>query len=282
MNISPIYFTPLLLLTILFTACISAVEVQNLPTPAVISGADKNHPKVIRAFSIWKEQFGDLPFDRTELFSALIHLMPQERTRFTPFTDQVLGGEVRRSHKRWIELFFKNGCRDSILVSRPSGYLINITDVQAPSLLMHEGRMMDFPIVLIENANVMFLQVGMGKTSEIQGAQMAQFLFDWIDAGYQSHEEIRTKFSLPDRLKLGSYFTNAPGSRVELINDWREIIVGFISRKGEVCLILFKAFKERQVKGFPHDVNWLNRNLFMADGETLVAPLLSTNKEMGK
>ena len=237
-----------------------------------ISDEVRDHPAIVRLFANWKEQFGPVQFERTEVFTGLRYLHPQPYAKYTLFTDEVLSQEASNHHSLWLTRFSSPRVAPIVQKAKPFAYLMS-HDGKTPSLVQYRMEVDHRRIVTVENANVLFLQIQVRQepAGQADGMEVAELLFDWLSIGYQSAKALKEKMSIPDRLRHGDSFTNAPGSRVELIGDWRNTIVGFLAPDA-LCILLFKADGQRAQHGFPPDCGWLNRNLFRADGKTWVDP----------
>lgn len=260
--------TPLILL---------AVAVASGPLAKVSLGAEaassERQRKIDNIVAKWQGMYGPVDFGEKLLFECMVYLHPQPRTSFRAFGTSNLSRTITRLHQHWLERIFSGRFYESLKDLAPSGYYLNEGRTEA-SLLLYELVFEGKSVTVIENFNTFFVTVK--PKDHISGQDVgkeaiARLLLTWTKLDYISMSEVAEGFRLSENLKFGDVFTNRTQPRISRIGDWKDHIVGFVSKEG-ICLMLFKADGRRAQLGFPYDFDWLNKGLYKKDGKTLLDP----------
>jgi hypothetical protein len=158
---------------------------------------------------------------------------------------------------------------DILVGLKPSKYYLN-RGRNEPSLLRYEFEFEGQPVIMIENFNFFFFIVkpkAFSAEKPVSSQAVSDLISRWIKVRETNQVEVAQKFRLPSQLRVGDVFTNRSHPQLAMIKGGQDHVIGFISKEG-ICLMVPKAQKGRAAAGFHVDYNWVNRQIFEADGTT--------------
>jgi hypothetical protein len=237
------------------------------------TSAISRETQVREVLTRWKSMYGDVPFEERYLFQCMVHVHPQPRSVFHVWSDEILSDAIVQNHRMWAARMFRGAMKLAAIEASPRAYYLNGTRTE-PSLLLYELNVAGTQIGYVENGQAILLEVTLPQRrlgSSLETTDIAQALRDWIELEAASRDDIVGTFHLPSSVSVGTVFTNRTVAEVGRVREWRDYILGFVTKTG-FCIILVKADPQRAQLGLPFDFDWLNRGLFKADGVTLLSP----------
>lgn len=253
-------------LTVLFLAMLAIGVDTSVPLhAATITRQDYTNMMVAK----WTNMFGAVPFAEKHLFTCMHYVRPQPEEAFRPFTTEKMTERYSLQLEHRLGEFFKPVFHTAVRGLKPSKYYLN-DGRKEPSLLRYDFELEGCRVVMVENFNVFFLTITPADFSSARPANsqvVAGLIHRWINVRDASQGEAAQKFGLGTQLRLGDVFTNRLQPEPQLMGSGRDHVVGFISKEG-ICLVVFKAQEERAAAGLPVNYNWVNQQIFEADGTT--------------
>ena len=217
----------------------------------------------------WQTILGPVSFAEANLFSAMTCVQPQPVEAFRPFTTERMSEPYRLDFRSWLNELFTLKLRDTLKGLKPSKYYLN-QGRNEPSLLLYEFEFEGQSVMMLENFNFFLFIV---KTNDFSVGKLvsreavSDLIFKWLNVRQTNQIDIAQAFRLPSQLRIGDVFTNRSQPHLALIRGGQDHVIGFISKEG-ICLMVPKAQEGRAAMGFHVDFNWVNRQMFEADGTT--------------
>lgn len=263
------------------------------------SGMTERERKREETSQRYNRYFGNVDFTEGWLGKRVHFIQPKPEEIFTPFDREVLAAYVKGNHSYWLKELFKGALLEAFSGLEPTGFYLNQTGTNEPSLLLYKANIEDTQFTIQESCRVMLLTVKekeIDYSKGVEGGEISRILGEWINLegtnsnviGYfkELGRDVDPAFvAVPDwdtdlsgRLEVGTVFSNCDRD-MEMIREpyWRSEIVGIVSERG-ICFLLFKTDGiQGAMVGFPSDYNWLNEGLYKPDGVTFLDDRVSAN-----
>lgn len=217
----------------------------------------------------WTTMFGSVPFTQKHLYRCIHYVRPQPEAAFRPLTNEILSVPYKLDFRDWIGNLFKPPLHDALKDLKPTSYYLN-EGRSEPSLFRYEFELEGYRVTLVENFTTFLLTIrpsGFVTNASLNRSLVSDVLHRWINVRQTSRVDVAQSFKLPLQIRTGDVFTNGEDSEPWRMRSGRDHVVGFLSKEG-ICLIVFKVQEVRAAMGLPTNYNWVNEQMFEADGTT--------------